>query len=67
MKKHISKAEWVAMYEAVGLDQEKRMRWHKLFEARYPIAHQGFLEWLRHSAKRDRRYSRTMSMIGARG
>jgi hypothetical protein len=46
MKKHISKAEWVAMYEAVGLDQEKRMRWHKLFEARYPIAHQGFLEWL---------------------
>ena len=46
MKKHVNKAEWVEMYEAVGLDGEKRMRWHQLFEARHPEAHQGFLEWL---------------------
>ena len=46
MKKHVSKEEWVAMYEEVGLDGSKRMQWHKLFEARHPDGHQGFLEWL---------------------
>jgi hypothetical protein len=46
MKKHVSKAEWVKMYEQMGLDKQKRLEWHKLFEARHPHAHQGFLEWL---------------------
>jgi len=46
MKKRVSKDEWVAMYEEIGLDDQKRMQWHKLFEARHPDGHQGFLEWL---------------------
>ena len=46
MKKHVSKDEWVALYEAIGLDGAKRMQWHKLFEARHPDGHQGLLEWL---------------------
>ena len=46
MKKHVSKKERVAMYEEIGLDASKRMQWHKLFEARHPDGHQGFLEWL---------------------
>jgi hypothetical protein len=46
MKKHISKEEWVAMYEEIGLNASKRMQWHKLFEARHPDGHQAFLEWL---------------------
>ena len=46
MKKHVTVEEWVAMFEEVGLDEAKRMQWHKLFEARHPEAHQGFMEWL---------------------
>ena len=46
MRKHVTKEEWVAMYEEIGLDGPKRMQWHKVFEARHPDAHQEFLEWL---------------------
>ncbi len=46
MKKRLNVNEWVGMFEEIGLDQAQRERWHKLFEARYPDAHQGFLEWL---------------------
>jgi len=46
MKKHVNVEQWVALYEAVGLDEARRMQWHKLFEARHPEGHQGFLEWL---------------------
>jgi len=46
MKKQITKDEWVAMYEEMGWDGERRMQWHRLFEARHPDGHQGFLEWL---------------------
>ncbi len=46
MKKHVNVEEWVAMFEEVGLDQAKRHRWHKLFEARHPEGHHAFLEWL---------------------
>lgn len=51
MKKHVTKDEWIAMYKEIGLDARKRMRWHRLFEARHPEGHQGFLEWLGISAK----------------
>ena len=34
------------MFEEVGLDQAKRLQWHKLFETRHPDGHQSFLEWL---------------------
>jgi hypothetical protein len=46
MKKHVSKKQWVAMYRKIGLSSSKMMQWHKLFEARHPDGHQGFLEWL---------------------
>ena len=46
MKNHVNVEEWVAMFEEVGLDEAKRMQWHKLFESRHPAGHQGFLEWL---------------------
>ncbi len=34
------------MFRESGVDEERSTRWHKLFEARHPDAHQGFLEWL---------------------
>ena len=46
MKKQVNVNEWVAMFQEVGLDQAKRLQWHKLFETRHPVGHQGFLEWL---------------------
>jgi hypothetical protein len=46
MKKHVSKEEWVAMYEEMGWDGPKRMQWHQLFESRHPDGHRAFLEWL---------------------
>ena len=46
MKKHVTKDEWVALFDEIGLDDAKKMQWHKLFEARHPEGHQGFLEWL---------------------
>ena len=46
MKKQVNVKEWVAMFEEVGLDQAKRLQWHKLFETRHADGHQGFLEWL---------------------
>jgi hypothetical protein len=46
MKNRISKEEWVAMFEAIGLEKPKMHRWHQLFESRHPEAHQSFLEWL---------------------
>jgi hypothetical protein len=51
MKKHVTKDEWIAMYEEVGLDESKRMQWHRLFEARHPEGHQAFMEWLGIPAK----------------
>jgi hypothetical protein len=51
MKKHVTKDEWIEMYEEVGLDESKRMQWHRLFEARHPEGHQAFMEWLGIPAK----------------
>jgi hypothetical protein len=31
MKKHVTKEEWIAMYEEIGLDARKRMKWHNSF------------------------------------
>lgn len=38
--------DWIAMFRDIGLDQAKMEQWHGLFEARHPLAHQRFLEWL---------------------
>lgn len=46
MKKHVTKKEWVALFDEIGLNDKQKMQWHKLFETRHPEAHQGFLEWL---------------------
>jgi hypothetical protein len=46
MKNHANVKEWVAMFEEIGLDEAKMHQWHRIFEARNPEAHQGFLEWL---------------------
>jgi hypothetical protein len=46
MKNHVNADEWVAMFREIGLDEAQMQRWHKLFEARHPAAHQAFLEWL---------------------
>ena len=45
-KAQLTKQEWVAMFEAVGLDDDTMSRWHQVFEQRAPEAHQAFLEWL---------------------
>lgn len=46
MKDRVNVKEWVAMFQEIGLDHAQMRRWHKLFEARHPEAHQAFLEWL---------------------
>lgn len=46
MKNKVNVNEWVAMFQEIGLDHTQMERWHKVFETRYPAAHQGFLEWL---------------------
>jgi len=51
MKNHVSTEEWVAMFREIGLDEAQMQRWHKIFEARHPDAHQAFLEWLGISLK----------------
>ncbi len=46
MKKSIGVNEWVALFREIGLEESTMKQWHKLFEARHPAGHQGFLEWL---------------------
>jgi len=38
--------QWVGMFREIGLTDEAMEKWHRLFEAKYPAAHQNFLEWL---------------------
>lgn len=42
----ITKARWVAILRAAGLDDAAMHRWHVEFEAMAPEAHRGFLESL---------------------
>jgi hypothetical protein len=44
---HVSVDEWVELFRAIGLDDQKMHAWHAEFERRHPAGHQGFLEWLR--------------------
>jgi len=46
MNEKVDVNDWVAMFREIGLDQTKMQQWHRLFEARHPAGHQGFLEWL---------------------
>lgn len=44
--RHVTKAQWVAMLRAAGLDEAGMQKWHCEFEQRSPEAHQDFLESL---------------------
>ena len=46
MNNKITKEQWIAMFQDVGLDEAAMRRWHRTFESRHPEAHQSFLEWL---------------------
>lgn len=46
MQNQVTVKEWVTMFREIGLDEEKMMNWHRIFESRHPEAHQSFLEWL---------------------
>jgi hypothetical protein len=46
MKKNLNKAQWIAMFQALSLDEKAMKQWHHVFETRHPEAHQSFLEWL---------------------
>ena len=50
MQNHVNVDEWVALYQAIGLDEAKMKQWHRLFEQRHPEGHEGFLQWLGLSA-----------------
>lgn len=42
----VTKQEWVEMFRAIGLDEQRMHAWHVEFETRTPEGHQSFLEWL---------------------
>lgn len=44
--KSITKDQFVAVLNEVGVTDEQKHRLHAAFEARYPEAHEEFLRWL---------------------
>ena len=46
MAQKFGKNQWVELFRETGLSEEMMEKWHRLFEADYPEAHQSFLEWL---------------------
>ncbi len=46
MKTNVNVAEWVSLFEAIGLSESVMHQWHEIFESRHPDGHQGFLEWM---------------------
>jgi len=46
MSEAMNKENWVMLFEEIGLDEATMVRWHQLFEAKFPDGHQSFLEWL---------------------
>jgi hypothetical protein len=44
--KKITKDQFVALLNEVGVSDSQKERLHALFEQRHPDAHQGFLEFL---------------------
>jgi hypothetical protein len=49
----MTKGQWVALFDDIGLDPATMRRWHQCFEARFPNQHQAFLEWLGDCARGD--------------
>lgn len=52
MKRQVTVEEWVARFQAIGLDEDAMQQWHRLFEQENPEGHQSFLEWLGLPAER---------------
>lgn len=46
MARTFGKNQWVELFRKTGLDDPMMEKWHRLFEAGYPEAHQSFLQWL---------------------
>ena len=46
MSDSMNKENWVLLFHEIGLDEATMVRWHRLFEAKFPDGHQSFLEWL---------------------
>ncbi len=44
--KTITKDQFVAVLTEAGITDEQKHRLHAIFEARYPEAHESFLQWL---------------------
>jgi hypothetical protein len=42
----MTKEKMIEIFESLGLNDEQMMKFHKLFESKYPADHQAFLEWL---------------------
>jgi DNA-binding transcriptional MerR regulator len=49
-QRSMSKAQWVALLAAAGLDDDDMWQWHRAFEERMPEAHQDFLESLQNDS-----------------
>ena len=47
----MTKTQWVALFQACGMDENGMGRWHREFEARHPQQHEEFLGWLQIPAK----------------
>jgi DNA-binding transcriptional MerR regulator len=61
----LTKAKWVAVLRAAGMDEAEMRQWHVAFEAESPLAHQDFLESLGISAREIRRIRRWSRSPGA--
>jgi hypothetical protein len=44
--KYITKKQWIEIFQAIDLSEEKMQQWHLEFEKRYPEGHQEFLQWI---------------------
>jgi hypothetical protein len=44
--KKITKGQFVALLDEIGVSDSQKQRLHALFEQRHPDAHQSFLEFL---------------------
>jgi hypothetical protein len=42
----MNKQMWIEIFEAAGIDEAARHRWHVAFERRSGDEHHAFLEWL---------------------
>ena len=44
--KKVTVEQWKDLFREIGLSEGAMVKWHQVFEAKYPQGHQSFLEWL---------------------